>query len=71
MSEEYDDLPPVDPNRGRAILQAYGAYVAGASVPDEIIRLLADQCAVIADDLSGTDRDELWAEAKRRADARS
>lgn len=65
-----DDERPIDANRGRAILQAYGAYVPGASVPDEVIRVLADQCAVLADDEAGTDREAIWAEAKRRADAR-
>lgn len=70
MSNE-EEPRPVDVNRGRAILQAYGAYVPGASVPDEVIRVLADQCAVLADDEGGVDREAIWAEAKRRADARS
>lgn len=69
MTEE-EEPRPVDANRGRAILQAYGAYVSGASVPDEVVRVLADQCAVLADDEAGADREAIWAEAKRRADAR-
>lgn len=64
------DVMPVDADRGRAILQAYGAYSSGHSVPDDVTRVLADQCAVLADDQPGADRDALWAEAKRRADAR-
>lgn len=67
---EVDPAIPVDVDRGRAVLQAYGAYAPGHDPIADVLRVLTDVCAVLEDDYPTSDRDELWTEAKRRADDR-
>jgi hypothetical protein len=70
MAEEEIPTIPVDVNRGRAVLQAYGAYAPGHDPVFEVLRVLSEVCAVLAEDMPAVDRDEMWAEAKARCDAR-
>lgn len=61
---------PVDVDRGRAVLQAYGAYAPGHTVAFEAQRILSDLCAVLKNDQPALDRDGIWSLAKGAADER-
>lgn len=53
MSNAYPDGYPIDAGRGRALLQAYGAYSYGngQTVVGDAQRILTDIAAVLAEDL--------------------
>jgi hypothetical protein len=52
MDDGYPDSYPIDIDRGRALLTAYGAYSPGNNhtVPGDSQRILTDIAAVLAED---------------------